>query len=264
MKIQHQNDTELLITDSGLGAIFIAATLLIMGVAIGAALLFVGNFGIIEIALSIGLIIAAAIVMLTAKKRHITLRKNATSEILETNIVTKKGTKREFPTNSIASVNIETATEYSRNSRGTGMSRSKKSTLFLAFTDTSRVSLTSATTSANSYMGDMSLASYATSPLSLWAETIGTFLGVPVVSDVPSVGVMPGFGTPSTTTGQPVIAQPPAGHFASNPQIQQPSAPPAQPVTPPTSAPAFDVIPTQATLPPAASLVSTPPDQQIR
>lgn len=184
MKMIKTNSEQLEIKESGVINVVLGVVFALVGVGL-ALWVVIGGAEMPIWAAAIGLAIAVigAMVVLSAVKRHVILRRVGESEVLVTKLVTKKQSRVSFQADQIASANLETHTSYTQSTSDdrTGQSgRQRVSTLYLLLKDNTELVLATSRSGTSSVaVGGISVGSFGKAPLSDEAKEVAEFYNVP-------------------------------------------------------------------------------------
>lgn len=237
MKILQTNNDQLEINESGVSSIVVGIIFAVGGIVTSLWPFFVkGTPWWVSL---IGLVIigVGGLVISSASSSHTVLRRTGASEITKTKIIGGKTNSRSFDASQVASVGLETRTEYSNNSSDNGGStRQRVSTLFILLKDNSEfVIATSKNGGGGLAVNGINLSSFGKAPLSEEATQIATLFNVPLstqnrgemgLEDVTRAVSTIAHGLTGNTEPQTPLSVTPS---QEQPIVQQPSA---QQVTP--------------------------------
>ena len=193
MKIQQVGDEQIEIKDSGMPSIIVGVIMIVVGIGVAIAPIFAALewwFYIIAAVFAC----AGLLVLAFAKSKHIILRKNATSEVTQTNIISKKATHESFEHDQISSVILETSVNHTgsnqnnpnygqpnRQSDPNASNRVRKSILLIELNDTRQIIIASKQSNNSGVsVNGINLGSFSVAPLYEEARQIADFLDVPL------------------------------------------------------------------------------------
>jgi len=184
--------------------------------------------------------------VVTAKKRLITLVKNGESNITDTKIIGGGVKSQNFQTADVVAVNLATRSEYVGSSDSNNSSTAqRRSDLHLILKDNSVVEVDSSVLKGGFNLNGMDVSGLIRkAPLSREAEQIAVFLGVPVKYE--DVSSLQGLRNAKMGNNQPENA-----------------TPPINPDAPPSAQPQVTEVPTQAEKPPTDS-GQIPPQGELK
>jgi|GEM_PF-2841475 len=241
MKITETNTEQWDIKESGVTAIVIGAIVAIGGVTLSSwTLTHPASLPWWWTLVGAGLFVVGGLIIFSASKRQITLRRQGASEVVTTKLIGGKQTRLSFDADQIVSVNLETSDVLKTENNGQDQTttRERSSLLYVLLNDNSQVMLATAKRSGGNgvSINGFDLSGVSKAPLTDEAQRIATFFGVPLNSRANNMNGAQAVGSVINTVQQGIAsAQQPAVITNAQPVTQSSPVvvvPPAVPVVP--------------------------------
>lgn len=188
MKIIQINDNQLETNEGGTTTLIVGILFFLAGICVAVSPLFLKDAAWWMSLIGVGIILISAFVIFSAKSRHIVFSRTGASTVTETKIIGGKTQTVSFDASQIASVGLETRTQYRQNTSTTSNSttpqRERISTLFVTLRDNSEILIATSKSGVNGVsVSGVSLSSFGAAPLSKEANQLSQFFGVPLSSN---------------------------------------------------------------------------------